>query len=81
NNLKLGEVTEVYHDTAPERTIVETSIGAGEMVPRDTTIDVKISKGREPVKVPNVVGKTITEAEKILSDLGLTTQVSRQSST
>lgn len=81
NHLKLGEVTEVYHDTAPERTIVETSVGAGEMVPRDTVVDVTISKGREPITVPNVVGKTITEAEKTLSDLGLTTEVTREFST
>lgn len=77
NNLQLGEVTEVYHDTAPEKTIVSTSFGAGEPLKRDTVVDIQVSKGREPVEVPDVVANTLEEATKKLTDAGLKVEVVR----
>ena len=42
NNLILGEITEVYHDSAPEKTIVSASFGAGEPLKRDTSVNVQV---------------------------------------
>lgn len=77
NNLRLGKVSEVYHDTAAEKTIVSTSFGAGEPLKRDTTVDIEVSKGRKPVEIPNVTSDTLEEATKKLTDLGLLVETTR----
>jgi serine/threonine-protein kinase len=54
-------------------TVVETDPPAGERVPRNTDVNVSISRG--PKKVPNVVGMTQDAAEQKLTDFGFTPQV------
>ncbi len=49
--------TEEYHPTIPPDHVIRQAPLAGVQVPQWSTVDVAISKGPEPVIVPDVVGK------------------------
>jgi len=56
--------------------VIRTEPAAGTLVPTEATITVFVSKGPEPVSVPNVVGMNETEARAALNAVGLILTVS-----
>lgn len=74
--LTRGDTTEQYHEEIPKGQVISQSPAAGESVKHDSPVNVVISKGREPIEVPNVVGKSSDEAQKMISDAGLQVQTS-----
>jgi serine/threonine-protein kinase len=52
----------------PKGTVIRTNPAAGQQVPRDSQVDVYISKG--PQKIPDVVGMQQAQAEQTLRDAG-----------
>lgn len=68
--LGISEVQE-FSDQ-PIDTVLRVSTPEGTEVPRDTVIEVVISKGPELFAVPNVVGETGTRADEILRAAGFT---------
>ncbi|MEV6348856.1 Stk1 family PASTA domain-containing Ser/Thr kinase [Actinoplanes sp. NPDC051851] len=64
--------TAVYSDTIPEGSVVSTDPKAGEEVKPGDTVTVVLSKGKNPITIPDLVGKNINEARSTLSGLGLT---------
>ena len=70
-NLALGKVTEAFSETVPEGQVVSMKPKAGSSVKRDAKVALTVSKGRQPIEVPDYTGKGASEAEKALSDLGL----------
>lgn len=56
------KVNRVYHDTAASGTVAEVSPAVGSAQQVGTTVLITVSQGREPVTVPDLVGKTQTEA-------------------
>ena len=56
--------------------VIETNPVAGQIVPREATIIVMVSQGPEPVAVPDLEGKTVSQAEQTLNALGLLLVVS-----
>lgn len=67
---------EVYDEKIPKDTVISIEPKAGESVKHDSKVVLVVSKGREPIKVPNLAGKTQADAEKAISDLGLLSSVS-----
>lgn len=67
---------ESYDETIPEGSVISIEPKAGETLKHDSKVTLVVSKGREPIKVPNLAGKSQSDAEKILSDLGLLSSVS-----
>ncbi len=65
--LKIASGNEIFSDTVAEGLVIESSIPADVVRPGDT-ITVTISRGPEPVPVPNVIGIPWGQAKKILSD-------------
>jgi serine/threonine-protein kinase len=63
----------------PAGSVIGTDPAAGREVPRDSTVTVIVSKGPEPVLVPNLVGTTIEAASQALRDLGLQPDVENYS--
>lgn len=65
-------VEKQYSETAKDR-IVSQSIAPGEQYKKGNKTDVTIvvSKGIEKIKVPNVVGKSLSEAKAVLKASGL----------
>jgi len=71
-HLGVGTVTEVWSDTVPQGQVVSASQKAGTPLKPDTTIDLTVSKGRQPVPIPNVVGQASTAAADALTKAGFT---------
>ena len=64
-------------DSKPKNTIISQSVEAGQSAPSGTTIEVEVSngKGKEMVKMPNIIGKTPDEANALLANEGLAAAV------
>lgn len=64
-------VTESYHPTVPEGTVISLSAVPGTTLPHSTVLELVVSLGREPVTAPDVVGLTAEEAVTALEGAGL----------
>lgn len=62
-------VQEVYSDTVPKGSVVSYSPGGTQTL--GTTVTCTVSKGPEFVTVPGLTGKTLAEARKALTAIGL----------
>jgi eukaryotic-like serine/threonine-protein kinase len=73
DGLKLGAIEYQSSDQFPENTVIEQKIGSGAKVKRDTYVSVTISQGTvgEKVAVPDVTGKTVSDAVRIFSSSSL----------
>jgi eukaryotic-like serine/threonine-protein kinase len=71
--LKVGSVAYDTSDTYPENTIIEQRPAPESRVTRGSSVDIVVSRGHIPsaAQAPLLIGKTVTEAEKILDDAGL----------
>ena len=75
NSLVVGTVTRVYSPTVPEDEVISQSPIAGTEVLPGTAVDLVVSRGPQPVPVPNVVGQTQAFAQSAITDAGLATGV------
>lgn len=66
------EVQMEYSDEYDNGEVINTTPAAGETTTVDTKIVLVVSKGAEKAEVPNLVGMTVSQAQKALSDKGLT---------
>ena len=79
--LKVGNISEDYSDQMSEGTVISTNPGASTKVKKGTAVDIVVSKGPRERKttVPDLMGITIKDAEKVLTGaklkLGSTTAV------
>lgn len=73
-HLDLGEITEEYSDTVARGHVISQDPKAGIVVKVDTPIQLVISKGAEKptyVTMPDLIGKSHSEAEQALKDAQL----------
>ncbi|MFI9505529.1 Stk1 family PASTA domain-containing Ser/Thr kinase [Nocardia sp. NPDC052566] len=63
--------------TAPKGTLAKVEPGAGTVLPAGGQVKVYRSKGSQPVKVPDVRGKTTEEAIQALTKAGITVRETR----
>ena len=70
-HLKIGTITQKYDDAVPTGQVISSTPGPGASVKRDSTVDLVVSQGSQPVGVPDVTGETQNAAEKSLADAGL----------
>ncbi|MBC7253540.1 MAG: PASTA domain-containing protein [Actinobacteria bacterium] len=75
--LGLGTLMEEYSDTVPAGLIIRTMPPEGEEVDRGTAVDLVVSRGPEPVTLPDLRGKSEGEAVSILQGLGLQANLQR----
>lgn len=68
--LVLGSTTLAFHEKIPEGQVIRTTPKAGERVRRATAVDIVVSKGRKPIKIPDFTGKPAKNAISRLEDLG-----------
>jgi eukaryotic-like serine/threonine-protein kinase len=76
--LSVGQVTEEYSETVPAGQVVSSTPGAADLVRRETTVDLRISRGPAPVDVPDVVGRPLEAATAALEGVGLRAITSEQ---
>jgi eukaryotic-like serine/threonine-protein kinase len=69
-----GVITYEYSATVPANNVIKQSLEAKSQAPKGSTVDLTVSKGEEVtvIKVPKLLGKTLTEAKASIESLGLT---------
>jgi serine/threonine-protein kinase len=67
----------VYSQTIAKGKVVGTDPPAGKRLKPGTTVTLVVSKGKEPVEVPNVTGRKQDQATKLLRDAGFVVAVER----
>jgi serine/threonine-protein kinase len=63
--------TDKYDDTIPAGSVVDTNPKVGQPIRPNATLQVFVSKGPNPVQVPNVIGKNIEDAKNQLAQVGI----------
>jgi beta-lactam-binding protein with PASTA domain len=73
NGIVLGEVHYAASDSLPANTVMGQTLAPNARVKKGTTIDVVVSVGQGilALEVPDLTGKSLPEAERILARLGL----------
>jgi beta-lactam-binding protein with PASTA domain/tRNA A-37 threonylcarbamoyl transferase component Bud32 len=64
-----------FSETVPAGVVTGTEPPAGQLAPRDSQVVVHVSKGPQPVQVPNVVGASVEQASQALHANGLVADV------
>jgi serine/threonine-protein kinase len=60
-----------YSTTVKSGVVISTNPPAGKKLPRDSDVAVHVSKGPQPVTIPDETGKTEDVAKSVLTGLGL----------
>ena len=74
------EVTTQYSESVKKGRVIAQSSKAGAWVEHDSAVKITISGGREPIKVPNVVGMWKNDAVSKLEDAGFTVSIEEEAS-
>jgi serine/threonine-protein kinase len=77
-SLAIGAVREAYDDKAEVGTVVSSDPKAGVSVKPGTAVDLVISKGPEPVPMPDVEGRKAAAAKDALAAAGLKADVTQK---
>ena len=72
NGLRIGVISYAVNDSFPVNTIMGQSVAAFVRAKRGTNVSVTVNQGMssDRISVPDVVGKTLTDAGKILANYG-----------
>lgn len=79
--MQVGKVTEAYHEKVPAGEVSKASEETGAQLKKNTPVDLTVSKGPAPVRIPKVIGSPTAEAKKTLVDLGFKVTVTDENST
>ncbi len=71
------KVIEIF-DKAPKGTVVDQSPKSGAALPLHGTVTISVSKGLQPVNVPDVIGQPFAKASAALRAAGLAIEVSER---
>ncbi|WP_307741689.1 Stk1 family PASTA domain-containing Ser/Thr kinase [uncultured Mobiluncus sp.] len=69
------QISEDFHDTVPEGQISSQDPAPNASVAHNTIVKITVSKGRQPVSMPDLFGKPSQEAQNELTQVGLQPQV------
>ncbi len=69
-----------FSDTVKADRVIETSPPEGSTARKGTTVTLIVSRGKEKIAVPDVVGRPRDEAERTLQDAGLQASVKEEES-
>ncbi|MDO5676739.1 MAG: Stk1 family PASTA domain-containing Ser/Thr kinase [Propionibacteriaceae bacterium] len=67
----LGTVTEVYSETVPTDQVISATEEEGTKLKPESSVGLTVSKGREPIRIPDHVGGLVTKATEELKKLEL----------
>jgi eukaryotic-like serine/threonine-protein kinase len=77
-NLRTGSVDKVYDEKVAQGNVVKQSLPPGQVVRRDQVVDLTVSKGKQPIAVPDTTGKRTREARRQLVRLGFQVKVTEE---
>jgi beta-lactam-binding protein with PASTA domain len=71
-NLRVGNVSRQWSTQYPANVVMSQSPQTGQVVERNSTVALTVSKGRRPeARVPNIIGRHEREAPRLLSQANL----------
>ncbi|MCI2239674.1 Stk1 family PASTA domain-containing Ser/Thr kinase [Paenibacillus sp. TRM 82003] len=70
-DLAVGAIAEEFSEDVEQGRVVRTDPAAGTSVPHDTPVGLVVSKGRQPIAVPDVAGQPLEEARARIAEAGL----------
>jgi serine/threonine-protein kinase len=76
--LRFADATETPSATVPAGAVISTDPGSGASVPTNSIVQIVVSSGPEQVEVPNLVGRTESDATAELRNRGLEGDVTPQ---
>ncbi|MGO1385882.1 MAG: PASTA domain-containing protein, partial [Arachnia sp.] len=81
-NLVIGELQESWSEEVPTGIVLNASEDPGTQLKRDTAIDVTVSKGPEPISIPNFADDKTTAASAVeqLEEAGFTVETTQENS-
>jgi beta-lactam-binding protein with PASTA domain/predicted Ser/Thr protein kinase len=72
------EVERAFSDEVDRGLVIESSPPEGTTIELGSTVTLRVSRGAEPVEVPDVVGNSEADARSALEGVGLTVQTEQQ---
>lgn len=79
-NLKLGTVSQAWDPKIAKGVVTSASYAPGTKLKAGTAVDLTVSKGPQPIKIPDYTGKSADAAEKALQKAGFKTSFSTEHS-
>jgi beta-lactam-binding protein with PASTA domain/predicted Ser/Thr protein kinase len=76
--LRLGAVSQKYHEKVPAGQILTSSPAEGTALKRGAPVSIVVSRGRQPIPVPDVTGRPADQAVRTLTDAGLRVDATKQ---
>ncbi|WP_124054924.1 Stk1 family PASTA domain-containing Ser/Thr kinase [Arcanobacterium ihumii] len=73
-----AKVTQAWSDSVAKGKVISQEPIAGASATHDSEVTIVISQGREPVKVPKVVGLNSAQAQEALTKAGLKVEISEE---
>ncbi|MBP2392350.1 Stk1 family PASTA domain-containing Ser/Thr kinase [Aeromicrobium fastidiosum] len=72
-DLKLGEQKPTYSESIAEGLVIRADgVTSADQLKRGDTVNVRVSRGRRPIDIPNVEGDPLDAARKALEEAGFT---------
>jgi serine/threonine-protein kinase len=69
--LEVGEVTEEHSDSVEEGEVISQDPRAGETAEEGSKVNLVVSQGADLIKIPDLKNKTLEDAKRTLTELGL----------
>ncbi|WP_018156166.1 Stk1 family PASTA domain-containing Ser/Thr kinase [Demetria terragena] len=69
--LAVGKVTQEFSETVAKGAVISSDPGRGDDLKPGAKVDLVVSKGREPISIPDVSNQSQQAAESTLTELGL----------
>ena len=60
-----------YHPTVPENTVIRIDPPSGRSIKQGRSVQLYVSKGKQEIQVPSLIGKTMDEVALILSNTNI----------
>jgi serine/threonine-protein kinase len=80
SKLVYGQQLDRFDETVPAGRVIGTDPAPGTSLRRNTAVDVVVSKGPKPIKIPDYTGKPVGPATKALEKLGFTVKATEVNS-
>jgi beta-lactam-binding protein with PASTA domain/serine/threonine protein kinase len=71
-------VVEAFSATVPKDQVADVNPPVGTSMRQNSTVTLTVSKGAQPIIVPDLVGRTVDDARRAVSALGLTLRVEQR---
>jgi beta-lactam-binding protein with PASTA domain len=81
SHLTVGAITNAYSESVPDGEVISSAPAAGTSLPPGRAVDLVVSKGRKPIDVPKVVGKSVSDARAAIATVKLKAKVHEEFST